>query len=1053
MPDISLLDELDAELFEVIFEHSPDALFISTDEDDTVVVACNNRAVTLYEVPNKSYLLGKPTYQFRFSPPTHADLVHRTHTLAEKGMVRTEVQYRTFSGKAFWGAHLVKRIPFGQGSMRLTRITDITEQKQLEEKLRHTNTVLADAESITHLGTWEFDLVRNEIYWSDETFRLYGIEPHHNHILLENFWQFIHPNDVERLRKAVELARTNGTTYHMELRGLQPDGSYHFHEARGKAVRDEDGNIVKIIGTVRNINADKRREAELLYHKEQLENIVNNITEVVVKMSVTGIITFVSQNWTILTGTPIEEAVGRSFVDFIHPDDIAGLYQILIASMNLPHRTHQNNIEYRVWHSQLEEWRWHSANASMMDDVGAGLQYILATVRDVSDEKRVAERLRRSEEFLTEAQQMANMGSWYTNLKTNMTEWSEEMYRIYNLPRTRTPYNGEEFVDIVHPKDKFAVQEKLSDAVQMKLQGQMEFRIVREDGTIIWLDARVKPVLHPQTERVIALFGIVWDITSRKTTEEEVRLFNIRLEERVQERTREIEQTNVILRAQIEERIRAEEALQRSQQNLRTLIESTNDLIWSIDRHYRFTTINASCYSVLRIENGATIDVGDSSLTETLGIKTSTWLEYYNRVLQSERFSVYSQYKLTGYTFDVEISFSPIISTSNSVIGAVMFARDISERLLAERELREREALLNLILETVATGVALTSSNGIIVRVNRAFASILEYTQEELVGRHFSITIPENRRTLGDVTFQKMLRERTKLNSVEIQLVSKQGNLVDVEVAQTVIVNESNEVFVVASVNNITERKNAEAEIRRALEQERELSAMQSRFVVMVSHEFRTPLTTIRASAQLLERNRGKWTAEKQQSYFEDIDDSVNAMTELLEDVLSWGKGIAKRVPFEPKPTKIGELLDSILDGFRVVEIHNNRIDACLPDPETLSKVAVIDGKLIRQILTNLLSNALKYSPLETKVIFEAEIDMKSISFHIRDNGIGISEDDQKHLFEPFYRATNVGNIAGTGLGLAIVRQAVELHGGTIHLTSVRGEGTEFIVVIPCTFA
>ena len=1052
-----IAEAVDAAMFEALFEHSPDALFISTDDMQPIVIACNSRAVEMFDAPESSTLLEQLNRDIRQFVRTSAVLPEQTELLHQQGFVRSERHYTTLAERNFWGEHLVRLIPVKQGFMRLTRVIDITSQKELEEELRHTNAILADAESIAQLGTWEFDLATRAITWSDETFRLYGLEPRPGVVPAEMFWGLIHPDDVSKLREAVTKIQADGTIFKLEIRGLQPDGSYHFHETRAKVFRSDAGDITKIIGAVRNINADKRREAELLYNQEQLENIINNITEVIIQLNFTGIIQFASKNWETLTGQPVADTLHRSFVDFIHPDDAATLYQLMLDSLDAK-KGQRFAIEYRLWHSSLQEWRWHNANASLIRTAEGAPLHILATLRDISTEKHVAEKLRRSESSLSEAQKMARLGSWYTDLATGTTEWSEVMYEIYDHPRTSRPLTGQEFLNTVHPDDKYLVAKKLDAAVKAREMGALEFRVVRPDGSFVWLDARVQPVVSPVTKRTTALLGVIWDVTERKLNEEQIRSLNLHLEERIQHRTHELQQANAGLRANIEERALTAEALQRSQNNLRTLIESTNDSIWSIDRDYRFTTINASYFSILRLSHGSTLDVGDSALVETLGIPAEKWREYYDRVLFAERFSLSSQYRLTGYTFDVDISFSPILSENNTVTGAVVFARDVTERLAAERETREREALLNLILETVATGVALTNPNGIIVRVNRAFAQMLDYAPEELVGRHYSLTIPKHRRTLGALAFQKLLAERTRFRAVEIQLLTKHDTLVEVELAQTVIANESDELFVVSSVNNITERKQAETEVRRALEQERELSALQSRFVVMVSHEFRTPLTTIRASAQLLARNEGKWSREKKQSYFEDIETSVEAMTELLEDVLSWGKAHAKRIPFEPKPTDILDFFETVLDGFRVVEEHRSRIITHVQEPDVAQiaiehRIATVDTKLLRQILTNLLSNALKYSPSDTSVLVEMVVDVRSVSFRIKDNGIGIAEEDQKHLFEPFYRAANVGSVAGTGLGLAIVRQAVELHGGSIHLTSSYEAGTEFIVVIPCTFA
>jgi PAS domain S-box-containing protein len=1041
-------------LFEAIFECSADALFISTDEDDAVVFDCNQRAVEMFDAPNKQALIGHPTNTIRRTISHPEDFAEKIQLLHKNDIVRTEIAYITFTGRAFWGEYLVKRIPVGQGFVRLARIIDITERKKLEDEIRHTTTILADAQSTTKLGTWEFDVRTQDILWSDETYRLYGLEPEMGKISYDQFWELIHPDDVPLLQAALQKVQKEGKNYMLEVRGLQPDGSYYFHEARGKAVFDEANVLTKIIGTVRNINEDKRKEAELLYNQERLEDIINNITEVIVQMNFEGIIEFVSKSWETLTGTTFEDAVQRSFVDFIHPDDAIILYQILTESLVKGIHT-KSNVEYRAWHQARGEWMWQSANAVVIKNSNGVPQHILATVRDITAQKLVAEKLVRSEEILSEAQKMARLGNWYAYFAHQTIEWSEEMYRIFGLPLDANPLSREQFLDIVYTDDRQHVSAALMKAIRHQEMAAIEMRIIRGDGSLRWLDARVKPVMDRASGRTIALFGTIWDITERKLAADQIRALNLNLEERVRERTEQLEESNAQLLGLVEERMHAEQALQLSQNNLRTLVESTNDAIWSIDRQYRFATVNAAFFSLLRLYNGYEVTIGDSALFDTLGLTSKEWLQYYNRVLQGERFSTNAQYQLTEYDFEIEVSFNPIISEKNDITGAVVFARDISERLAAEREIRDSEGLLNLILETVATGVALTNPEGRILRVNRAFAEMLGYTPQELANQQYTVVVPPERRTLAMNVFGNIIQSRSKVEAREAALFTKKGEYLDVEISQSVIGVQVKEMYVVSSVNNITGRKQTEDEIRSALEQERELRAMQSRFVVMVSHEFRTPLTTIRASAQLLERNREKWSADKQASYFQDIDHSVSMMTELLEDVLSWGKTNAKRKTHAQQATNVLELLDTIVDGFRVVEENSKRISVITAQnlPAQASSIAALDQKLFHQIVGNLLANGLKYSPSDTVVVCEMVLNVDSIRIRVADKGIGISEEDQKHLFEPFYRAANVGAITGTGLGLAIVWQAVEQNGGTIHCTSTLGVGTEFLVVIPCTFS
>jgi PAS domain S-box-containing protein len=261
---------------------------------------------------------------------------------------------------------------------------------------------------------------------------------------------------------------------------------------------------------------------------------------------------------------------------------------------------------------------------------------------------------------------------------------------------------------------------------------------------------------------------------------------------------------------------------------------------------------------------------------------------------------------------------------------------------------------------------------------------------------------------------------------------------------------ESDTVETVLGISrDISQRKQAEAEVFKALEAERELNQLKSSFVAMTSHEFRTPLTTIQASTEMLERYQQRLSEEKQRNHFHRIRAAVERMTDMLEDVLVLSQAEAGKLEFQPAPIDLGQLCQSLVEDLR--ENAKNQQEIVLTEREIAPPEVPpqMDEKLLRHILGNLLSNALKYSPAESTVKFEVICDRDRAIFRIRDRGIGIPPQDLAHLFESFRRATNVGNIQGTGLGLAIVKRCVDLHGGEIQVESEVGCGTTFTVTLP----
>ncbi len=259
----------------------------------------------------------------------------------------------------------------------------------------------------------------------------------------------------------------------------------------------------------------------------------------------------------------------------------------------------------------------------------------------------------------------------------------------------------------------------------------------------------------------------------------------------------------------------------------------------------------------------------------------------------------------------------------------------------------------------------------------------------------------------------------------------------------------------------IAERQRLEEELRNALAKEKELGELKSNIISVVSHEYRTPLTTILSSTELLEQYSHQWHDEKKQRHFQRIQTSVHRLTQLVKDVLLINKAEAGKLEFNPVPLNLVALCRELVEDLQLTAKTQHSISF---DCQGSCSSAYLDDRLVRQLLTNLLSNAIKYSPkggnIQFDLVFEHDsavietsagtlVRTSAVTFRIGDQGIGIPPEDQAQLFDAFYRSSNVGTISGTGLGLAIVKKCVDLHGGQIAVESEVGLGTTFTVILP----
>lgn len=251
---------------------------------------------------------------------------------------------------------------------------------------------------------------------------------------------------------------------------------------------------------------------------------------------------------------------------------------------------------------------------------------------------------------------------------------------------------------------------------------------------------------------------------------------------------------------------------------------------------------------------------------------------------------------------------------------------------------------------------------------------------------------------------------------------------------------------------DITAQRDAETAMREremlqlALEKERELSRDRMRFMTTVSHEFRTPLATILSAAENLERYRDRMAEDAINGRLKTIQGEVLHLRRMLDDIATIVAGESGRLAFAPAQTDLRWLAGDVVEGITVASKNSHLLQL---DYEGESSPVYADPRLIRHILSNLLSNAVKYSEVGSTVTLDVVRSERQVVIRVTDSGIGIPPEEQSHIFEPFFRASNAENLGGTGLGLKIVYDCVVLHGGSVRFTSVPGRGTTFVVTLP----
>jgi PAS domain S-box-containing protein len=378
------------------------------------------------------------------------------------------------------------------------------------------------------------------------------------------------------------------------------------------------------------------------------------------------------------------------------------------------------------------------------------------------------------------------------------------------------------------------------------------------------------------------------------------------------------------------------------------------------------------------------------------------------------------------------------------------YANELEQRVEERtKELEQAKERVETILDNSSDVIVLAGADYMIQQINPVFNRVFGYSSTEILGQPLeSLVEPDSAQTFA-AALQRVSSSKQP-DRVEIVACGKDTVRFDADVALSPIVGKVGQgdqvVGFVCSLRDITARKQLEINLHKTLEREVELGELKSRFVSMASHELRTPLTVIQTTHDLLLRAPNQLTPQQQQIQLNRIQKSIQQMVVLLDDVLTFSRADAGKLEFVPRQIDLFQFCQELYNDFRRTAGTRQQFQFTRTGP---CAAMWMDEKLLRHIIGNLLANATKYSPDQGTITFELRCNSDHAVFIVSDEGIGIPAADQPYIYQAFHRATNVGATPGTGLGMSIVKQSVDLHGGTITLTSAEQRGTTFTVTLP----
>jgi PAS domain S-box-containing protein len=489
----------------------------------------------------------------------------------------------------------------------------------------------------------------------------------------------------------------------------------------------------------------------------------------------------------------------------------------------------------------------------------------------------------------------------------------------------------------------------------------------------------------------------------------------------------------------VTERVIAARKLKESQERYKLITENSNDIVTLINMQGVYDFVSPSVKEVLGYEVSEMVGTSPTEHVHPDDLKRIE-LEMMDTLKNKTKDgkAIFRFKNKQGEWRWLEAQGGVILDENDEIIFIRSNKRDITEKIITQQKLKEKEEQYKLVSENSGDVIALQDYEGKISFISPSLKYLLNFEPENLLGKKFADLIHPDEKKFILTMIDQTIENKQKNVKASYRIKSSNEDWLWVESSYSSIEDSNGKfLYLQSSTRDISERINA-------LEKERQLGKLKSSFISMASHEFRTPLTTIQSSNELINMylDADPEPNDKLKKHVGRIRTELERMNSLLKDVFTLGRLDVGRTELKREITSLVGIVKQVIQDNRVA---NKTRDVTIKIKGTERQVN-LDSQLISHALSNLVNNAFKYSPEKTDPEITINFKKVGVTIEVKDYGIGIPEKDQKGLFESFYRASNVGDIEGTGLGLIIVKQFIEIHNGTIDYTSVLGKGTVFTV-------
>jgi len=931
-----------------------------------------------------------------------------------------EVRSRRSDGQYRW--QLDRGVPLRDEDGNIVKwygvTTDIEDRKRAEDALQLVSNDLQDskvkleeAQRITHVGYWEWDLATDRIQWSDEIYRIFGMQPQECPIDLATSRKKIHPDDWQIVARAAEEALAGGVRFDVEARILRPTGEVRIVHSMADVKRDTWGRPYLLFGTNQDITDRKRAEHRLRESEAYLAEAQKlSQTGSWAWNPATGDIRYWSEMCYCVLGFDPAGPLPRfeEFFHRIHPDDQAATRERFEKAIR---DKADFELDYRVVHPEKGIRDIHVVGHAVLDGSG-NLDEFVGTVIDVTDRKRAEEALQQNQFYLAEGQRLAQMGSWAFNPSGFFEYWSQELFKIYGLDPQKGAPTLEEYLATIHPQDRAFMANKIKKMNAERTGCDVKKRIVRPDGELRYIRCVGIPVVEGAVFK--GFLGTAIDITEQELLTEE---------------------------------------LERQQAYLAEAQKLTHTASWAWRLSDRSAVhVSGELYRIYGFDPAEGAPTWEEYLERVHPEDRHKWKDTIERTI-AEKADYDHEFRIllaNGMVKWIHTVGHPVLSNTGDLEGFAGSSTDVTERKHAEESLRASEAYLVEAQSLTRTGsCAIDGTSRETVYWSDEMFRLFDFDPQQglpVFDQWLQRIHPEDREKL------KLANEKTFLNKVncdvEFRIEKPDGTVKHIQGIGHPVLSPTGElVQVVGTMVDITERKRAEEAHEKLRQLEADLAHINrvstlGEMAASLAHEIKQPIAAAITSAN----SCVEWLAhdppnlERARAAAARIDKYGNRAANIIDRIRSF----YRKSPPQRELVDANGIIDEMItllngEATRYSVAMGTELAADLP------KITA-DRVQLQQVFMNLMLNAIEaMKDSGGELTVKSELQDGQLQFSVSDSGVGLPAEKMDQIFSAFFTTKP----QGSGMGLAISRSIAESHGGRLWAAANQGKGATFHFTLP----